>query len=123
MDLETCDHLFVYGTLKSTFRNPFALRLSREAIFIAHATVPGRLYRLDWYPALILDAAAGPVSGEVWKIKTGAILNDLDRYEGAEYRRSTVPVSVGTELLSCWIYEWTGDVAGLDRIVDGVYTE
>lgn len=118
----TRDLLFVYGTLKCCFRNPFALRLSREAIFVCPGTVHGRLYRMDWYPAFIADAESGTVQGEVWDFNAeSGILADLDRYEGREFHRTVLSVDTAEGTKDCWVYLWTGDTAGLPLIADGVF--
>ncbi len=87
MSTDTRDLLFVYGTLKCCCNNPFALRLSREGIFVSAGNLPGRLYRLDWYPALVADPAGGPVHGEVWDIDASSPIltsphNNAGRGEG-----------------------------------------
>ena len=124
MSTDTRDLLFVYGTLKCCCNNPFALRLSREGIFVSAGNLPGRLYRLDWYPALVADPAGGPVHGEVWDIDASSpILADLDRYEGHEFRRERLPITTPAGEKECWVYLWTGDTAGLPLIPDGVFED
>jgi gamma-glutamylcyclotransferase (GGCT)/AIG2-like uncharacterized protein YtfP len=59
------DLLFVYGTLRRDGSNDIA-RIAPAARFAGAARVRGRLYDLGAYPALLLDADAGWVSGEVY---------------------------------------------------------
>lgn len=82
-------YLFVYGTLKSGFRNRFARCLRREAKLLGPARTQGRLYRVRWYPGM--RPARSPeevVTGELYRLRHPAkTLEVLDRYEGECYRR------------------------------------
>ena len=81
-------YLFVYGTLKSTFRNRYARRLRREALLAGQATMPGRLYRIRWYPGMRPPrVSADVVTGELYRLRQPAkVLEVLDEYED-DYRR------------------------------------
>ena len=77
-------HLFVYGSLLSAAGHPNGERLRGEARLIGEASIPGRLYRVGWYPGLV-EAAAGSarVHGEVYALNDPASsLAWLDAYEG-----------------------------------------
>jgi gamma-glutamylcyclotransferase (GGCT)/AIG2-like uncharacterized protein YtfP len=86
--LSSQPYLFVYGTLKSSFRNRYARRLRREALLAGRATMPGRLYRIRWYPGM--RPACRPedvVTGELYRLRQpGKTLEALDEYED-DYRR------------------------------------
>ena len=59
--------LFVYGTLRRGGSNDMA-RLLPEAVRISSARMRGRLFDLGDYPALVADASAGWVEGEIYEI-------------------------------------------------------
>jgi gamma-glutamylcyclotransferase (GGCT)/AIG2-like uncharacterized protein YtfP len=90
-------HLFTYGTLAA--RSPDGLLAGCERVGEGH--VPGTLYDLGGYPALLL-AGSDPVPGVIWRCPADR-LPVLDRYEAVDdglFRR--VGVRVGG--LSCWVY-------------------
>jgi gamma-glutamylcyclotransferase (GGCT)/AIG2-like uncharacterized protein YtfP len=86
--LSSHPYLFVYGTLKSGFRNRFARRLRREARLLGHAHMPGRLYRIRWYPGMRPPREPEDVvTGELYKLRQPSkTLKVLDEWE-AQYRR------------------------------------
>ena len=89
--------LFVYGTLRRGCDGAEARRLSTEGEWLGQARLRGLLYRVDWYPALVMDAdEMGWVIGDLFRMTDPAtILAWLDRYEECgpdfpepqEYRR------------------------------------
>lgn len=89
------------------------------AVLVASASVRGRLYRIDWYPGVVLDADAGSVTGEVYEVDD-ALLAALDEYEGSEYRRveTTTVLSDGGEVTAL-IWEWRRAVDESRRIEGG----
>jgi gamma-glutamylcyclotransferase (GGCT)/AIG2-like uncharacterized protein YtfP len=109
-------HVFVYGTLRRGGSNHFRMD---EAEFVAMGTVTGRLYRIDWYPGLVPDETAGDVVGEIYQAPEG-LLEKLDAYEGAAYRRLQTQVRLlrGASV-SAWIWEWLGPVDEARRIMSG----
>lgn len=108
--------VFVYGTLRRGGSNHVRMAGAR---FIAAATVRGRLYRIEWYPGLVLDAAAGEVKGELFAVEPWQMAG-LDDYEGDEYRRvrTTVATADGAPL-TAWVWEWLGPVDEAQRIAGG----
>jgi gamma-glutamylcyclotransferase (GGCT)/AIG2-like uncharacterized protein YtfP len=106
--LSSHPYLFVYGTLKSGFRNRYARRLRREARLLGPARMPGRLYRICWYPGMRPPRDPEDfVNGELYKLrqplKTLAV---LDAYEGPhhyrrELRRAT---SENGQAFPAWVY-------------------
>ena len=59
--------LFVYGTLRRGGSNDIA-RLLPEAVRICGARMRGHLFDLGDYPALVADASAAWVEGEIYEI-------------------------------------------------------
>jgi gamma-glutamylcyclotransferase (GGCT)/AIG2-like uncharacterized protein YtfP len=99
-------NLFVYGSLLASAGHPMGDRLRREARLLGEATIEGRLYRISWYPGLVLGG--GPdarVHGEVYALNTPApTLKWLDAYEGLgrgpadqhDYERVERPVTLAS---------------------------
>jgi gamma-glutamylcyclotransferase (GGCT)/AIG2-like uncharacterized protein YtfP len=98
--------LFVYGTLKSGFRNRFALRLRREATLLGRAHMPGRLYRVRWYPGMRpARSSEDVVSGELYKLRQPSnTLKALDEYE-EQYRRELHHATLENgRAFPAWVY-------------------
>jgi gamma-glutamylcyclotransferase (GGCT)/AIG2-like uncharacterized protein YtfP len=106
-------HLFVYGTLRSGFTNPFARRLQAQSTLVGKGSVPGTLYDFGWYPGAIFGADARMrIVGETFLLKAPErLLAQLDHYEGTEepdtpFRRVAVRVSLDRGgILEAWTYE------------------
>jgi gamma-glutamylcyclotransferase (GGCT)/AIG2-like uncharacterized protein YtfP len=110
------DFLFVYGTLRSEFDNPYAQRLRSEARLVGRATVAGSIFLVAEYPGY-RPHPPGKVHGELYRLLTPeATLNALDDYEGAEYRRVAIRVSTGE---SAWIYRFESRPPFGARIASG----
>ncbi|HEY9199459.1 MAG TPA: gamma-glutamylcyclotransferase family protein [Gammaproteobacteria bacterium] len=124
------DHLFVYGTLRAAFDHPLQRSLRRHARRLGTAQVAGRLYDLGRYPGLVPDTAAGPVAGDLYRLRQArALLAMLDRYEGCaarmprprEYRRIPVAVHWRGGSHWAWVYVYNRSVKGLRAIPGGDY--
>jgi len=98
-----------------------------DAILAGYGTVHGRLYRISWYPGLVLDSEAGRVHGDLFRVTEEQLLK-LDEFEGlaageiegSEYRRIKVPVlRTDGEPEMAWVYEWKGSTSGAVVIPDG----
>jgi gamma-glutamylcyclotransferase (GGCT)/AIG2-like uncharacterized protein YtfP len=129
-------HLFVYGSLRSACDNPYARLLREESDYLGRASVIGRLYRVDWYPGLIIrdkDRGGGVVRGEVFRLRDAeALLEVIDSYEGcgaedprqSEFSRArTAAVLDSGEIVACWIYVYTGHINGKTLIESGDWAE
>jgi gamma-glutamylcyclotransferase (GGCT)/AIG2-like uncharacterized protein YtfP len=106
--LSSQPYLFVYGTLKSAFRNRYARRLRREALMAGPATMRGRLYRICWYPGMRPPVDSEDlVSGEIFRLRQpGRLLAALDEYEGRHlYTRELHAATLANgRRLRCWVY-------------------
>jgi gamma-glutamylcyclotransferase (GGCT)/AIG2-like uncharacterized protein YtfP len=123
-------HLFVYGSLLSAIGHASGERLRSEARLVDAASMPGRLYRVGWYPGLV-EAAAGDsrVHGEVYALADPAnTLAWLDDYESIvpgkeasnEYVRAERAVQLASgEDITAWVYVYQWDVTGVQLIADG----
>lgn len=107
--------VFVYGTLRKGGSNHFRMA---SADFLGEGKISGRMYKIDWYPALLCGGETF-VKGELYRVD-GETLKALDDFEGItpdataprEYRRvkATVNLSNG-ETEDAWVWEWTGDIS------------
>lgn len=120
---ESGEPVFVYGTLRRGGSNAFRMD---GAEWVGPATVGGALYRISWYPGLVLDDE-GRVTGEVYRVGP-ELLRALDEFEGlaageiegSEYRRVKVEALLGEgEELEAWVYEWKGAFDEDERIQSG----
>lgn len=122
------EHVFVYGTLRRGASNHWRMR---SAGFVASGTVEAVIYRIDWYPGLILQEGAGErVIGEVYQVNAET-LAELDAFEGlsageiegSEYRRVRTTVNTPQGPLTAWIWEWKGPVDPSRRVKGGDWLE
>ena len=120
---ESGELVFVYGTLRRGGSNAFRMD---GAEFVGAATVGGALYRISWYPGLVLDGD-GRVTGEIYRVGAEQ-LRALDEFEGlaageiegSEYRRVRVEADAGDdEVVEVWVYEWKGGFNEDERIQSG----
>jgi gamma-glutamylcyclotransferase (GGCT)/AIG2-like uncharacterized protein YtfP len=116
--------VFVYGTLRRGGSNHFRMA---GAEFISSGTITGRMYRIDWYPGLVLDDAGGEIHGEVYSVGPEQ-LEALDVFEGlsageiegSEYRRVlTTVIRQDSQVTSAWVWEWLGETEESRRLEDG----
>jgi gamma-glutamylcyclotransferase (GGCT)/AIG2-like uncharacterized protein YtfP len=117
--------LFVYGSLKSTCRNQFARRLAREATLLGPARLPGRLYRIRWYPGLRPARDSNDwVIGELYRLRTPPrTLAALDHYEDKAYRRvRREAILADGEGIRCWVYLYGMPLSEQRRIPSGEWT-
>lgn len=119
------EYLFVYGTLMVRTPDAGVNRVLRRYCEDAGAgRVSGRLYRLGWYPGLVLEAGSGTtqVPGRLLRIRAPArCWPVLDAYEGyrpeapdlGEYRRLRVRVErvPGGRSLQAWVYVYQGPLS------------
>jgi gamma-glutamylcyclotransferase (GGCT)/AIG2-like uncharacterized protein YtfP len=95
------DLLFVYGTLRSVFDNPYAAMLRANAGLIGRAVAPGSIFMIADYPGYRPEPP-GEVHGELFRLHNpDAMFRILDDYEGPEYERVLIE---GTG----WIYQYRG---------------
>jgi gamma-glutamylcyclotransferase (GGCT)/AIG2-like uncharacterized protein YtfP len=107
------EYLFTYGTLRLNQSHPMAGFLAENATLVGLAVLPkAKLYRIDWYPALIeTDNEQDEVIGDVFQLKDASAWSKIDEYEGIgagqppyEYRRAKVHIRTEKEELESWVY-------------------
>lgn len=113
--------LFVYGTLRSDFRNRWARRLWNGAEPIGNARVQGRLYLLGALPGMTPARLPGEwVYGQL--VAPRRLLRWLDRYEGPDFQRLfCVSHLERGQVLRAWAYFYVGQNRGT-RIWSGRFT-
>ncbi|HWP38656.1 MAG TPA: gamma-glutamylcyclotransferase family protein [Gemmatimonadales bacterium] len=102
-------HLFAYGTLQPRFVPAEVACFLRNTHAVGAATVRGTLYDLGQYPGLVRDGVGGrKVSGTMLELppppQDQALLHELDRYEGPEFRRARCVAWQGQQRVTCWAY-------------------
>lgn len=120
--------IFVYGTLRPGCTTGAHKIYLAGATFIAPAKIKGRLYKVSYYPALVVDEFADWVIGEVYQLVSSEQLAALDAYEECtypaqpeqEYQRREVEVLTDAgEYLSVWVYAYQHASAHLQFIASG----
>jgi gamma-glutamylcyclotransferase (GGCT)/AIG2-like uncharacterized protein YtfP len=98
--------LFVYGTLRRGSPNKYADLLQANAQFLGNARMCGHLYQFANYPGAVLSDQPGEwVPGELYQLQNLSILSTLDEYEGSEFERVQITVSLDDgQALETWAY-------------------
>jgi len=133
MEDDSCNLLFVYGTLMKGMSNPFSGQLSRASEFLCSAKVTGRLYDVRGeYPCAVASSDPNElIHGELYRLNDPtALFQTLDPYEDCYpedahrslyIRRVTSVTTHEGENLNAWIYFWNSSLDGLIRIPSGNY--
>lgn len=121
--------LFVYGSLRSGFRNPAYEYLTRYFQLLGEALVQGKFYDKGQYPvAAPTDDPDSFIQGELYMIikeeEFNWAIEQLDDYEGLNveagekpmYKREMVDVFQHGQPSKAWIYWFNGDVSGMKEI-------
>lgn len=122
-------HVFVYGTLRAGEVNDIRVAARRNGIaplrLIGTASLRGRLFDFGDYPGMVVDAAAGPVVGEVYEIDDAlvAVLDEIEEvYPGVEglFLARETGVELGGARVHCRFYPVARESAtGLAQITGG----
>lgn len=120
--------IFVYGTLRRGCSTGAHQTYLADAEFIDTATINGTLFRVSYYPALVLDVQAGKVLGEIYRLASAEQLARLDAYEECtypalpeqEYQRIKIDVITHSgNVVSVWVYAYQRASEGLAVIASG----
>ena len=114
-------YLFVYGTLKSTFSNRYARQLRHEAKLMGLARMPGRMYRVRWYPGMRPPRnSVDFVTGELYRLRQPArTLAVLDEWE-ENYRRELCRARLDSgRTIQAWVYMYRIPLADSRRVASG----
>lgn len=122
------EFIFVYGTLRRGCTTGAHATYLADARFIDCAKIHGKLFRVSYYPALVVDEHADWVVGEVYQLPSAEQLARLDAYEECtypavpeqEYQRLRVQVQTAAgDYLSVWVYAYQRTCKGLELIASG----
>lgn len=121
------DRLFVYGTLRQKARNEYAVYLRQRSTFVGTGQLPGRLYRIDWFPGATYDPAAPTVViGDILQLYQPAeLLAYLDEYEDVTaddtgiFVRRLVEVRTPAGPMDVWTYLYNQPTDNLPIIRNG----
>jgi len=139
-------YLFVYGTLRLGASADLSLQYPDAVRWITKGWVHGHLYRVSYYPGLVLPlqgksqvsglpqcATANRVIGDIFEVLTPAeLIPCLDDFEACserfepphEYVRQKMDVFVeGAAPLSAWVYLYNLDTEGLAPIFSGDFLD
>ncbi len=123
--------LFVYGSLRSGFRNPVYNYLTRYFHLVGDALVKGKLYDMGEYPVAIETNEDKFISGELYAINSPAefswAIAQLDDYEGLNvevgekplYKREAVTAFINGQGSNAWVYWFNGDILNYPEIESG----
>lgn len=131
--LKRMQHVFVYGTLRAGESNDIHRAAERhgiaEPMLIGSSHINGRLYDFGAYPGLVLDPAARPIYGDVYRIDD-TLVPVLDEIEeivpgvSGLFRGERLSMLIDTDgraqAIDCLIYPVSESaVEGLPRIDGG----
>ncbi len=123
--------LFVYGSLRSGFRNPVYQYLTKYFHLIGEAVVKGKLYDLGEYPAASATEDDKFISGELYAINNPLefswAIGQLDDYEGLNTEEGETPLYKREQVIAfhkgdphaAWIYWYNGDISSKPEIESG----
>lgn len=124
------DFVFFYGTLMKRFGYTRSLCVERHIALVGRGTVPGALYEVGSYPALVVDPSRRVV-GEVHQMShPGRVVQVLDEYEGYPiespetglYVRQLVDVQLDSgDVVRAWAYFYNAPLGQARRIESGDY--
>ena len=130
MNTDNCK-LFVYGSLRSGFRNPLYHYLTQYFHLKGEGLVRGLFFDNGSYP--VAQPAEGDhfITGELYEINNPEefawAIEQLDDYEGLNvesgeqplYNRQLAEIYQGTEKINAWIYWYNQSVEGMQLIETG----
>lgn len=124
-------NLFVYGSLRSGFRNPVYEYLTRYFKYEGEAVVKGQFFDKGHYPVAVPSAEEHFIQGELYSLISPEdfswAFEQLDDYEGINteagetplYKREPVAVYQNGETKDAWIYWYNQSVEGYPAIETG----
>ncbi len=129
--MESIYHLFVYGSLRSGFRNPAYQYIADYFTLEGEAVVQGKFYDKGEYPVAVSANDNTYITGELYlaKNKEGFdwAIAQLDDYEGLNvepgekpwYKREQATAYINKQPFVSWIYWYNDSVANMEEIVTG----
>jgi gamma-glutamylcyclotransferase (GGCT)/AIG2-like uncharacterized protein YtfP len=123
--------IFVYGSLRSGFRNPAYQYLYNYFTLLGEAVVKGKFYDKGAYPVALATDTDDYINGELYLADDEEsfqwAIAQLDDYEGLNveagesplYKRELVTVYQNGIPSIAWIYWYNRSVEGFDEIITG----
>ncbi len=117
-------NLFVYGSLRSGFRNEAYAYLARYFTLVAEGMVKGKLYDKGNYPVAVPTEENNFIKGELYRLNNPAefdwAMDQIDDYEGLHvetgetplYKRTIADIFTDDGKTNAWIYWYDGSVSG-----------
>jgi gamma-glutamylcyclotransferase (GGCT)/AIG2-like uncharacterized protein YtfP len=127
----TTNRLFVYGSLRSGFRNPAYDYLTKYFHLLGEAVVHGKFYDKGEFPVAVAHNGDSLINGELYESNSdddfGWAISQLDDYEGLNveegelplYRRELTTAYHNGEPYQTWVYWYNGDISALPEITAG----
>ncbi len=124
-------NIFVYGSLRSGFRNPAYEYLTRYFKYSGEAFVKGKFFDAGTHPVALPTNEEHFILGELYNINSleefSWAFEQLDDYEGLNaepgeiplYKRALVEVFQTSETTTAWIYWYNSSVEGMPEIETG----
>ena len=123
--------IFVYGSLRSGFRNPAYEYLTRYFKYSGEALVKGKFFDAGSHPVALPTNDDHFILGELYTMNSedefSWAFEQLDDYEGLHvevgeiplYQRSLVEVFQNGETQTAWIYWYNKSIEGMPEIETG----
>ena len=123
--------LFVYGSLRSGFKNDAYHYLSKYFNLVGEGVVKGKLYDNGNYPVAVATTDENFLVGELYSVKTEAeffwAIEQLDDYEGLNVEANETPlyvrvqtiVYINNEQTTAWVYWYNKPVSSFAEIASG----
>ncbi len=127
----TSQKLFVYGSLRSGFKNEAYEYLSKYFTHAGEGLVKGKFYFNGKYPVAIATENEDMIVGELYSLNNEEdyswAFEQLDDYEGINvevgqkplYKRTMVHVYQEEKVIPAWIYWFNESVEGYEAIASG----
>ena len=127
----TSSKIFVYGSLRSGFRNPAYEYLTRYFKYSGEALVKGKFFDAGSHPVALATNDEHFILGELYTMNSEEefswAFTQLDDYEGLNvlvgeiplYKRSMVEVYQNGETQIAWIYWYNQSIDGMPEIETG----
>lgn len=121
-------HLFVYGSLRSGFRNEAYAYLARYFTLVGEGVVKGKLYDKGTYPVAVPTEENTFIKGELYRLNNPAefdwAMDQIDDYEGLHvetgekplYIRAIADVIMEGDKTKAWLYWYDGSVTGYTEL-------
>jgi gamma-glutamylcyclotransferase (GGCT)/AIG2-like uncharacterized protein YtfP len=127
----TTHKLFVYGSLRSGFKNPAYEYLARYFSYAGEGLIKGKFYDNGNHPVAVATDNEDMIVGELYVLNNeneySWAFEQLDDYEGIHveagekplYKRTMVLVYQEEKIIPAWIYWFNGSIENLPPIASG----